>query len=196
VEFDVVIEIPKGQRNKYEMDHDSGRIRLDRMLFTSTRYPGRLRLRGAQPSPMTATPLDALVLLEEPTFPGLPDPVPRDRDVPDARREGRGMTRCCACRPPTRGSLSSRTSPTCPTSTCWKSSTSSRSTRPWSPARRSRIAGWVGMADADAEIDACPGPAGPRRAALIYHGTAANGRNGPVLGRAEVVLVRAMGNTS
>jgi inorganic pyrophosphatase len=39
VEFDVVIEIPKGQRNKYEMDHETGRIRLDRMLFTSTRYP-------------------------------------------------------------------------------------------------------------------------------------------------------------
>jgi inorganic pyrophosphatase len=39
VEFDVVIEIPKGQRNKYEMDHKTGRIRLDRMLFTVTRYP-------------------------------------------------------------------------------------------------------------------------------------------------------------
>jgi inorganic pyrophosphatase len=39
VEFDVVIEIPKGQRSKYEMDHETGRIRLDRMLFTSTRYP-------------------------------------------------------------------------------------------------------------------------------------------------------------
>ncbi len=39
MEFDVIIEIPKGQRNKYEMDHETGRIRLDRMLFTSTRYP-------------------------------------------------------------------------------------------------------------------------------------------------------------
>src|SRR6266581_4565732 len=39
VEFDVVVEIPKGQRNKYEMDHHTGRIRLDRLLFTSTRYP-------------------------------------------------------------------------------------------------------------------------------------------------------------
>jgi inorganic pyrophosphatase len=69
VEFDVVIEIPKGQRNKYEMDHETGRIRLDRMLFTSTRYPAdygyiedTLALDG--------DPLDALVLLEEPTFPG------------------------------------------------------------------------------------------------------------------------------
>jgi len=39
MQFDVTIEIPKGQRNKYEVDHESGRIRLDRMLFTSTRYP-------------------------------------------------------------------------------------------------------------------------------------------------------------
>jgi inorganic pyrophosphatase len=69
VQFDVVIEIPKGQRNKYEMDHDTGRIRLDRMLFTSTQYPadygfveGTLGLDG--------DPLDALVLLQEPTFPG------------------------------------------------------------------------------------------------------------------------------
>ena len=34
--FDVTVEIPKGQKNKYEVDHDTGRIRLDRTLFTST----------------------------------------------------------------------------------------------------------------------------------------------------------------
>ena len=69
MEFDVTIEIPKGQRNKYEMDHSTGRIRLDRMLFTSTRYPddygfidGTLGQDG--------DPLDALVLLDEPTFSG------------------------------------------------------------------------------------------------------------------------------
>ena len=69
MEFDVTIEIPKGQRNKYEVDHATGRIRLDRMLFTSTRYPhdygfieGTLGQDG--------DPLDALVLVEEPTFPG------------------------------------------------------------------------------------------------------------------------------
>ena len=39
MEFDVTIEIPKGHRNKYEVDHETGRIRLDRLLFTSTRYP-------------------------------------------------------------------------------------------------------------------------------------------------------------
>ena len=69
MEFDVIIEIPKGQRNKYEMDHDSGRIKLDRMLFTSTRYPsdyGYIENTLAD----DGDPLDALVLLEEPTFPG------------------------------------------------------------------------------------------------------------------------------
>jgi len=69
VEFDVVIEIPKGQRNKYEMDHQTGRIRLDRMLFTSTRYPadyGFIEHTLAD----DGDPLDALVLLDEPTFPG------------------------------------------------------------------------------------------------------------------------------
>ena len=69
MQFDVVIEIPKGQRNKYEMDHETGRIRLDRMLFTSTRYPsdyGYIEDTLAD----DGDPLDALVLLEEPTFPG------------------------------------------------------------------------------------------------------------------------------
>ena len=42
--FDVVIEIPAGSRNKYEIDHETGEIRLDRMLFTSTRYPYDLSL--------------------------------------------------------------------------------------------------------------------------------------------------------
>jgi inorganic pyrophosphatase len=69
MQFDVVIEIPKGQRNKYEVDHETGRIRLDRLLFTSTRYPsdyGFIEDTRAD----DGDPLDALVLLEEPTFPG------------------------------------------------------------------------------------------------------------------------------
>jgi inorganic pyrophosphatase len=69
VEFDVIVEIPKGNRNKYEMDHETGRIRLDRMLFTATRYPydyGFIEHTLAD----DGDPLDALVILEEPTFPG------------------------------------------------------------------------------------------------------------------------------
>ena len=69
MDVDVLIEIPMGQRNKYEMDHASGRIRLDRMLFTSTRYPadyGFIEDTLAD----DGDPLDVLVLLDEPTFPG------------------------------------------------------------------------------------------------------------------------------
>ncbi|HUY07586.1 MAG TPA: inorganic diphosphatase [Acidimicrobiales bacterium] len=69
MEFDVLVEIPRGQRNKYEVDHESGRIRLDRMLFTSTTYPtdyGYIENTLGE----DGDPLDALVILEEPTFPG------------------------------------------------------------------------------------------------------------------------------
>ena len=69
MEFDVTIEIPKGQRNKYEVDHLTGRIRLDRMLFTSTRYPSDYGFIDDTLAD-DGDPLDALVLLEEPTFPG------------------------------------------------------------------------------------------------------------------------------
>ncbi|MGH2198760.1 inorganic diphosphatase, partial [Enterococcus faecalis] len=34
MELDVVVEVPKGNRNKYEVDHETGRVRLDRTLFT------------------------------------------------------------------------------------------------------------------------------------------------------------------
>ncbi len=69
MEIDVIIEIPQGSRNKYEMDHDTGRIRLDRMLFTSTRYPHDY---GFIPDTLAedGDPLDVMVMLDEPTFPG------------------------------------------------------------------------------------------------------------------------------
>ena len=67
--IDVVVEIPKGSRNKYEMDHETGLIRLDRMLFTSTRYPLDY---GFIPGTLAedGDPLDVLIMLDEPTFPG------------------------------------------------------------------------------------------------------------------------------
>ncbi|MDX6511996.1 MAG: inorganic pyrophosphatase [Gaiellaceae bacterium] len=65
----VFVEIPGGSRNKYELDHETGAIMLDRRLFTSMSYPadygfveGTLAEDGDQ--------LDALVLVAEPTFPG------------------------------------------------------------------------------------------------------------------------------
>jgi len=70
VQFDVIIEIPKGQRIKYEVDHETGRIRLDRYLYTSMVYPTDYGF-------ITDTlgddgdPLDAMVLLPEPLFPGV-----------------------------------------------------------------------------------------------------------------------------
>lgn len=69
MEIEVFIEVPQGSRNKYEMDHHTGRIRLDRMLFTSTRYPLDY---GFIPDTLAedGDPLDALVMLDEPTFPG------------------------------------------------------------------------------------------------------------------------------
>ena len=69
MEFDVLIEIPRGSRNKYEVDHESGLIRLDRTLFTATQYPADY---GFVPDTLgeDGDPLDALVLVLEPTFPG------------------------------------------------------------------------------------------------------------------------------
>jgi len=67
--FDVTVEIPKGQRNKYEVDHKTGRIRLDRTLFTATQYPADYGyVEGTLGD--DGDPLDALVLVLEPTFPG------------------------------------------------------------------------------------------------------------------------------
>jgi inorganic pyrophosphatase len=69
MEVEVVVEIPRGSRNKYEMDHDTGVIWLDRMLFTATQYPADY---GFVPQTLAedGDPLDALVILDEPTFPG------------------------------------------------------------------------------------------------------------------------------
>ncbi|MET0627103.1 MAG: inorganic diphosphatase [Acidimicrobiia bacterium] len=67
--LDVVIEIPRGSRNKYEYDHEHHVIRLDRRLFSATVYPADY---GFIPDTLAedGDPLDALVLLEDPTFPG------------------------------------------------------------------------------------------------------------------------------
>ena len=71
MDFDVLIEIPRGSRNKYEVDHDTGRMRLDRTLFTSTQYPADY---GYIENTLgdDGDPLDALVLLPgDPLFPGV-----------------------------------------------------------------------------------------------------------------------------
>jgi len=67
--IEVIVEIPKGSRNKYEYDHDRHVIRLDRRLFSATVYPADY---GFIPDTLAedGDPLDALVLVEEATFPG------------------------------------------------------------------------------------------------------------------------------
>ena len=69
-DYDAVIEIPKGSRNKYEVDHETGRVFLDRVLYTAFVYPtdygffeNTLGLDG--------DPVDVLVLLDYPLFPGV-----------------------------------------------------------------------------------------------------------------------------
>lgn len=84
-----IVEIPKGHRNKYEYNKELGYIRLDRVLFSSLHYPGDYGL-----IPHTyyddGDPLDVLVMINEPTFPGCviqarPIGMFRmlDRDLPD-----------------------------------------------------------------------------------------------------------------
>ena len=67
--IDIFIEIPTGSRNKYEYDHENHVIRLDRRLFTATAYPASY---GFVPDTLSkdGDPLDALVLVADPTFPG------------------------------------------------------------------------------------------------------------------------------
>lgn len=70
MQFDVTIEIPKGQRNKYEVDHETGRVRLDRYLYTPMAYPTDYGFIEDTLGD-DGDPLDALVLLPQPVFPGV-----------------------------------------------------------------------------------------------------------------------------
>src|SRR6266568_7468691 len=69
IAVEVVIEVPRGSRNKYEFDHSRHVLHLDRRLFSATVYPADY---GFVPETLAedGDPLDALVLLEDPVFPG------------------------------------------------------------------------------------------------------------------------------
>jgi inorganic pyrophosphatase len=69
-----LVEIPKGSRNKYEWDDELGAIKLDRFLFSSVVYPTDY---GFVPHTLAedGDPLDAMVCVSEPTFPGCWIPV-------------------------------------------------------------------------------------------------------------------------
>ncbi len=89
--IDVIVEIPKGSRNKYEYDEEKKMFRYDRMIFSSMHYPSDY---GFVPDTLAedGDALDALVLVSEPTFPGcLIETHPiglfrmRDEKGPDAK---------------------------------------------------------------------------------------------------------------
>jgi inorganic pyrophosphatase len=66
----VVVEIPKGSQNKYEYDKKNNMMKLDRVLFSPFHYPGDY---GIIPQTLSddGDPLDALVLVTNPTYPGI-----------------------------------------------------------------------------------------------------------------------------
>jgi len=68
-EVTALIEIPRGSRNKYELDKEHGLLKLDRVLYSAVHYPGDY---GFIPRTLheDGDPLDILVRINEPTFPG------------------------------------------------------------------------------------------------------------------------------
>ena len=66
--FEALIEIPKGSKSKYELDKETGLLRLDRVLYTSTVYPANY---GFIPRTLAddGDPLDVLVLCTDPVYP-------------------------------------------------------------------------------------------------------------------------------
>lgn len=71
---EVMVEIPRGSQNKYEYDHARGVMRLDRVLYSAVHYPTDYGFVLGTRAP-DGDPLDALVVVHEPTFPGCVVPV-------------------------------------------------------------------------------------------------------------------------
>lgn len=69
-----LIEIPLGSKNKYELDKKTGRIRLDRVLYSAMSYPAEYGMIENTLAP-DGDPLDILVVASEPTFPGCTVPA-------------------------------------------------------------------------------------------------------------------------
>ena len=66
---DVVVETTQGSKHKYEYDHQRGAMRLDRRLYSAVSFPADFGFVAATEG-ADGEPLDALVLLEDPTSPG------------------------------------------------------------------------------------------------------------------------------
>ena len=69
-----LIEIPLGSRNKYELNAKTGRIHLDRVLYSAMSYPAEYGIIEETLAP-DGDPLDILVIASEPTFPGCTVPA-------------------------------------------------------------------------------------------------------------------------
>ena len=67
-EFQALVEIPKGSKVKYELDKDTGMLKVDRILYSSIHYPANY---GFIPRTLgdDGDPLDVLVLMQEPVYP-------------------------------------------------------------------------------------------------------------------------------
>ena len=151
MDFDVTVEIPKGHRNKYEVDHKTGRIRLDRTLFTSTQYPADYGFIEDTLGE-DGDPLDALVLVHRADLPRLPDPVPGDRHVPDDGRKGRRRQGPLRARPRTRARSTCATSTTCGEFDRLEIQHFFEVYKDLEPGKSVEGATWVGRNEAEAEI--------------------------------------------
>ena len=128
--FTAVIEIPKGGKNKYEMDKETGLLRLDRVLYTATHYPANY---GFIPRTYAddGDPLDVLVLCQESIVPlTLVQcyPIGVIQMVDDEK-----SSRCRFGIPPCPGT---RIFPSCPATPLTKSSTFSRCISRWRERKR------------------------------------------------------------
>ncbi len=137
--IEVTVEIPSGSRNKYEFDHARHRFVLDRILYSSVHYPcdygfidGSLADDG--------DPLDVLVVISEPTFPGC---VVRARPIGvlDMTDDRATTTRSWRSRTTTHAGMKRAPWKTSLRTGCARSRTSSRSTRSSRGARRRSPAG-------------------------------------------------------
>lgn len=106
--IDCIVEIPKGSRNKYEWDEDVGAIRLDRFLSSSVVFPTDYGFVPETMGPEGEDPLDVLIAVSEPTFPGcriLARPVGLLRLHKDDKPESNIL--CVPCDDPTWSAIDS-----------------------------------------------------------------------------------------
>ena len=93
--LNLLIEIPGGSKNKYEFDKEMGVMILDRVLYSSVQYPYDY---GFVPNTRAGDgdPLDGLVIMDQPTFPGCVIAV-RPLGMLQMIDAGERMRSCCAC---------------------------------------------------------------------------------------------------